>query len=124
MRGLHLAGRYERGRKKVLPRLAVQARSSAVFQRRVGSQEGAGRLRSTSIVIYVALLQRPARLFDPLPPALHLPGHQRCPDRLKADNEPQTGLSAGRAECRDRPSRAGSESQPAADRPPFPCQLR
>jgi hypothetical protein len=50
--------------------------------------------------------RRPARLFRPhsssSPPAGPLAA---VPARLKADNEPQTGRSAGRAECRRRPSR-------------------
>src|SRR5436190_2123167 len=42
---------------------------------------------------------------------LRLPGPLVVvPDRLKADNEPQTGPSAGRAECRRRPSQNESEN--------------
>jgi hypothetical protein len=48
---------------------------------------------------------------------------QALPDGLKADNEPQTGLSAGRAECRRRPSRTGSEKPIRRGPPALPVKL-
>ena len=69
------------------------------------------------------LFSAPRGCFDPIPPALRLPGHKGFPDRLKADNEPQTGPGAGRAECRRRPSQNESENSPCRGPPALPVKL-
>jgi hypothetical protein len=84
--------------------------------------EGAGRERAPRAKTKGGAVPAPRAAvstpFLQLPPAV-----RRGPSRFKADNEPQTGPSAGRAECRDRPSLFGLKAT-RRGLPALPCSFR